>query len=265
MIEAVINISEGRDRALLDRLRESAGSLLLDVHADPHHHRSVFTLCGAPDAVEEASLALSRTAVELLDLRGHDGVHPRLGVADVVPFVPYGSPFEAALAARDRFARQFGDKGVPCFLYGPERSLPEVRRQAFTVLPPDTGPPQPHPSAGATCVGARPVLVAYNLVVRAGLDEAREVARSLRRREVRALAFQVGLDVQISFNLIEPDEVGPAEVYDAVSELLPVVSAELVGLVPERVLRAVGRHRWRELGLSESATIESRLAEVPGG
>ena len=165
VLEAVINVSEGRDPAVIAEIGRASGPLLLDVHSDRFHHRSVFTLAGSPAEVEASALGLARRAVELLDLTSHVGVHPRLGVVDVVPFVPYGRAFSEALAARDRFAHVLAGDGVPCFLYGPERTLPEVRRQAFVTLAPDLGPIEPHPTAGACCVGARDVLIAYNLVI----------------------------------------------------------------------------------------------------
>jgi glutamate formiminotransferase len=265
VIEAVVNVSEGRDDALIRAIGEAAGGTLLDVHSDPHHHRSVFTLAGTAPLVERGALELARRAVELLDISEHDGVHPRLGVVDVVPFVPYDEPFEAAVEARDRFAVAFGEDGVPCFSYGPERSLPVIRRDAFIVLSPDTGPPEPHPTAGATCVGARPVLIAYNLVVHASLEQAREIARTLRRpQQVRSLAFPLGNDVQLSFNLIDPYTIGPEQVYDLVSRLVRIERAELVGLVPERVLADIPARRLAELGLSPEATVETRLAASRG-
>jgi glutamate formiminotransferase len=178
VLECVINISEGRDLARVARIAEAAGDAVLDVHSDPHHHRSVLTLVG-----EHAARAVAGAAVAELDLRTHEGAHPRLGVVDVVPFVALdGSSDDDARAARDAFARWFAEvHGVPCFLYGPERTLPEVRRGAFTLLPPDTGPPAPHPTAGATAVGQRPVLVAYNVWV-AGTDlaGARRLAAAVR-------------------------------------------------------------------------------------
>jgi glutamate formiminotransferase len=161
LLECVVNISEGCRRDVLDRLARCAGDHLLDVHTDPDHHRSVFTLAG-PD-VEEAARSLATAAVDAIDLRTHEGAHPRLGAVDVVPFVPLGpTPFPDAVAARDRFAAWAGASlHLPCFLYGPERSLPDLRRHAFRTLRPDAGPAEPHPSAGACAVGARPVLVAY--------------------------------------------------------------------------------------------------------
>jgi glutamate formiminotransferase len=150
---------------------------------------------------------------------------------------------------------------VPSFRYGPERSLPDVRREAFGALPPDVGGPARHPTAGATAVGARPVLVAYNLWLASGdLAQARAVARELRSPAVRTLGLPVGDDVQVSCNLLEPLRVGPAEVYDAVAARAPVERAELVGLVPEGVLAGVDPDRWERLDLAEDRTIEARVA-----
>ena len=207
-----------------------------------------------------------------LDLGHHDGVHPRLGVVDVVPFValPGTDPAEA-VQARDEFARWMGTHlSVPCFLYGPERTLPDVRRQAFRELPPDTGPGRPHPTAGATAVGARPPLVAYNVWVAGDLAAARAAARAVRGPAVRALGLAVGDRLQVSMNLIDPAKVGPADAFDRVVEVagplgLVVEGAELVGLVPAAVLSVVARTRWGELDLSEDRTIEARLAERRSG
>jgi glutamate formiminotransferase len=181
----------------------------------------------------------------------------------VVPFVPLaGSTLADAVAARDRFAGwAAASLALPCFLYGPERTLPDLRAGAFTTLTPDTGPSQPHPTAGACAVGARAVLVAYNLwLAEADLVEARALARGLRSRSVRALGLQVGDGVQVSMNLVTPDEVGPAAVYDAVDRSARIARAELVGLVPESVLTAVPRSRWADLDLAADRTIEARLA-----
>ena len=160
MLECVVNISEGRDRSVIDAIARSAGDALLDVHTDADHHRSVLTLLG-----ESAPRAVARAAVERLDIRDHRGAHPRIGVVDVVPFVALdGSTVDDALAARDAFSTWAADElAVPCFRYGPERTLPDIRRGAFTTLAPDVGPAEPHPTAGAMAVGARPVLVAYNV------------------------------------------------------------------------------------------------------
>ncbi len=162
--------------------------------------------------------------------------------------------------------------GVPSFLYGPlpggrTRTLPEIRRHAFAAtagLRPDFGPARPDPSAGATAVGARRVLVAYNVWV-STVEVARLVAPQVRGPGIRALGLAVGERAQVSCNLTEPDLAGPAQLYDRVRLLAAeaggaVDGAELVGLMPEAVLATVPRARWPELGLSDEATVESRLA-----
>lgn len=257
VIECVLNVSEGRDPVVLDRLADAAGADLLDVHHDAHHHRAVLSVVG-----EDAARAVAAAAVAAIDIRDHVGAHPRFGVVDVVPFVSLGAtPFDASLAARDHFARWAADTlGLPCFAYGPQRSLPDVRRSAFRGLAPDVGPAVPHPTAGACAVGARPVLVAYNLWLgRPDLDLARSIARSLRGPAVRALGLDVGGHVQVSTNLIDPLSVGPAAIYDAVAARAPVARAELVGLVPANVLGAIEADRWAQLDLDEDRTIEARL------
>jgi glutamate formiminotransferase len=259
VLECVVNVSEGRDREVLAALRRAAGGALLDLHTDPDHHRSVLTLVGT-----EAPRQVTRAAVERIDLRVHRGAHPRIGVVDVVPFVPYGegTTMADAVDARDRFAAWAATElGVPCFLYGPERTLPEVRRGAFGSLPPDTGPARGHPTAGAIAVGARPVLVAYNLwLVEPDLARARRIAAELRSPAVRALGLAVGDQVQVSCNLVAPHRVGPAEVYDRVADRAAIARAELVGLAPRSVLDAVDPSRWDELDLAPDRTIEARLA-----
>ncbi|HVF14855.1 MAG TPA: hypothetical protein VM942_09670 [Acidimicrobiales bacterium] len=264
MLECVMNVSEGRDRAVISALAAAGGPCLLDVHSDPHHHRSVLTMAG--DSVEEAARAVAAEAVARIDLRLHEGVHPRLGVVDVVPFVPLtDSTIDDAVAARDRFLEWSGaELALPGFAYGPERTLPEVRRSAFGALAPSVGPSTPHPTAGAVCVGARTVLVAYNvwLAHGVGVDEARRVAAAIRvPGVVRTLALAVGGQCQVSMNLVDPYAYGPAAAFDAVRSLVGVERAELVGLVPAAVLDGVAPARWMELDLRWSQTIESRLAE----
>jgi glutamate formiminotransferase / 5-formyltetrahydrofolate cyclo-ligase len=257
LLECVVNVSEGRDEGVLGELAAACGAALLDRHTDPAHHRSVFTLVG-----EDAPRDLARAAVERLDLRRHSGVHPRLGVVDVVPFVPLaGTPMDVAEAARDGFALWAADAlGLPCYLYGTGRSLPEVRRRAFVDLAPDVGLPAPHPTAGACCVGARGPLVAYNVwLAEPDVARARQVAAAVRSPAIRALGLAVGPRVQVSLNLVDPSIVGPAEAYDMVAALVPVAGAELVGLLPADVLERVPAQRWAALDLGPDRTIEARL------
>src|SRR5579859_1580277 len=153
----------------------------------------------------------------------------------VVPWVPLTgwplgpAPLEAAVAARGRFAEWAGSVlRLPCFLYGPERSLPELRRRAWRELLPDTGPDRPHPTAGSSAVGARPELVAYNLwLEQPDLALARRIAADLRSPDVRALGLQVGDAVQVSCNLVNPSQRGPDSVFDAVASRAAVAKAEL--------------------------------------
>jgi glutamate formiminotransferase len=189
-------------------------------------------------------------------------------VVDVVPFVPLQrSGFEDALAARNRFAAWAADAlALPCFLYGAERTLPDVRRRAFRDLAPDTGPGQPHPTAGACAVGARRLMLAYNLWLEDGsLEDARRLAIAVRGEHVRALGLEVGDHVQVSMNLLSPFEVGPREVYDIVAAGARVARAELVGLAPRALVEATPSRRWPELDLDEDRTIEARLEQLRSG
>ena len=268
MLECVINVSEGRDRTVVWTIAEAAGRCLLDVHTDAGHNRSVLTLGGRPEAVEAAARAVTADGVTRIDLRRHTGAHPRLGAVDVVPFVPLGesTSIDVAVEARDRFvAWASSELAVPCFVYGPERTLPEIRRTAFVTLAPDAGPPEPHPTAGAICAGARPILIAYNLWLPPGtsLVVARRIAAAIRSPQVRSLGFGTAEGVQVSCNLVAPYEVGPADVYDAVAARTPIERAELVGLLPVDVLDAIPAERWPQLDLSRRRTIEARLVRDP--
>ena len=279
IIECVVNVSEGRDEPLLAELASECGRFLLDLHKDSDHHRSVFTVAGGVEEVQQTVRALASAVVERVDVSSHAGAHPRIGALDVVPFVSLvaggaGSglidgPDAPALVSRDRFAEWAGATlGLPCFLYGPERTLPVLRRNAWNGLLPDFGPDAPHRTAGAAAVGARRVLVAYNLWLAVpDVDAARRVAAAMRGPHVRTLALLLGESVQVSCNLIDPWIVGPGAVFDAVASQVAVGRAELVGLVPRGVLLCEPRHRWKELDLDSSRTIEARLesAGLDGG
>ncbi len=290
LLECVVNVSEGRNEHLLAELDGVCGPSLLDRHTDPDHHRSVFTLAGPPAATERAARDLTRSAVDRVDLRHHRGAHPRFGVVDVVPFVGFdqpgapGGPLRPLAAdhpevtgARDRFGAWAGQElALPAFAYGPSvgtgagaaRTLPEVRRGAFQALRPDWGPSTPHPSAGAIAVGARGALVAYNLWLGAGrVASARAIASAIREPGLRALGLLVGTRVQVSCNLVDPFTLGPSVVYDRVAARAAelgdeVIGAELVGLLPAAVLRAVPEGRWAQLDLAEGSTIEARLEDA---
>ena len=259
MLEAVINISEGVRTDLIEQIAASAGADLLDVHSCVHHNRTVLTVVG-----ERAPRSIARRTVELLDLSTHAGAHPRIGVLDVVPFIALeGSDAADAIAARDAFAMWAGvELALPCFLYGPERTLPEIRRGAFSTLQPDHGPLRPHSTAGAVAVGQRPLLIAYNLwLSEPDLELAAEIARAIRSPSVRALALAVGDSVQVSMNLIDTAATGPVEVWDQVAARARIDRAELVGLVPAAVLSGIDPRRWAQLDLAVERTIEWRLEQ----
>jgi len=257
VLECVINISEGRNHAIIDSLAQSCAGDLLDIHSDPDHNRSVFTLVGV-----EAPRALARAAVATLSLGDHSGVHPRIGVVDVVPFVPLvDSTMHDAQKARDEFAAWAAEElHVPSFLYGTERTLPDIRKNAWTSLFPEVGLNAPHPTAGAMCVGVREPLVAYNLWLEdVDLEKTRRIASAVRTASIRTLGLQVGAFTQVSVNLIQPMVAGPNDVFEAVSQHAKVHHAELVGLLPASVLATIPRARWEDLDLSVERTIEWRL------
>ncbi len=264
----MINVSEGRDGAVLAALDQAAGGSLRDRHSDVFHNRSVFTMIDDAPALAENVRSLVTASFAALDLSRHEGAHPRLGVVDVVPFVALApESFDAAVRLRDETAAWIArTHEVPVFLYGPtpqgERTLPYVRAHAFVDLGPDLGPALADPRRGASAVGARPVLVAWNLWLRGtSLDEARRLARLLRRPGLRTLGLRVGDDVQVSCNLVDLDVVSPSQVYDLVATELRagrIDHAELVGLLPRALLDREDPARWAQLGLSADATIESR-------
>jgi glutamate formiminotransferase len=285
MLECVINVSEGRRPDVLDAVGAACGWALLDVHTDADHNRSVFTLAGgAPGEVAEAAMALARATIERVDMSGHSGVHPRIGAVDVVPFVPI-EPVrmeQAAEAAREWGARAAEELGVPVFFYGPAdpegRTLPDLRRTAFRERRPDFGPAEPHPTAGAMAVGARPFLVAINWELAAGgggleadVEVARAIAQEVRERGgglpgVRALGFALGSkgQAQVSMNLIDLSATGVEAAFEAVREAAAkrggeVSAVELVGLLPAAELERCSGEFLAWSGLTTDLTIEARV------
>lgn len=258
LLLAVPNVSEGRDPARIARLGAAFGpARLLDVHSDPDHHRSVFTLAGRQGELAGALLAGARAAVAEIDLRAHAGVHPHVGAVDVVPVVhPDGERRGAACAEALTAASLIGEElELPVFLYGALATRPEQReradirrggpqrlaeRIATGELVPDFGPRRAHPTAGAALVTARPPLVAFNLNLASDdLELARRIAAGLRESGggfpgVRAigLLLQSRGRAQVSLNVHDPKAVPLCEIVAAVREQAPIAEAELVGLAP---------------------------------
>jgi glutamate formiminotransferase len=285
-LESVPNFSEGRDSGTIDAVGAalaSAGARLLDVHADADHHRSVFTLVGSEAELVEGLVAGVMRARERIDLRRHEGAHPRVGAADVVPLVPIRpEDMERAEAAARGVAERIGVLGLPVFLYaGPERGPAFFRRGGPEQLQaridagelvPDFGPSQLDPGAGAVLVGARRPLVAFNVDLRSDdVAVARAIAAVVRERGggftgVRAL----GLDlpragrVQVSMN-VEDWEAAPLHeivariVEEAASHGVEVAESELVGLMPAGAAAAAAGAMLRLEGFDSSRVLELRL------
>jgi glutamate formiminotransferase len=279
MLECVPNVSEGRDPRVIAALTAACGASLLDVHTDPDHHRSVFTLAGPGlrDA-ETAVAALARTVSELVDVSDHMGVHPRLGALDVVPFVALDEDHDIAAGAAAAFATWVAiELAVPVFLYDDadpkRRSLPELRREAFVTRPPDAGPLAPHPRLGAMAVGARPPLIAVNCWLDTNdVIVAGAIARTIRETDgglagVRALGLMLASEdvAQVSLNLVDLPVTGLEEACNAVRgyadrDGFEVTKVEIVGLIPDAEFTRCSAEFRAWAGLTGDLTIESRLA-----
>jgi glutamate formiminotransferase len=285
VLEAVPNVSEGRDAAVVAAIGEAFSSTarLLDVHSDPDHHRSVYTLTGAREDLVAALLSGIATACSLIDLRRHDGLHPRVGAADVVPLVALRSEDvgDAAAGALELAARVGAELGLPVFLYGDvgggrrpaffrRGGLAELeRRLAARELSPDFGPSRVDPRSGAVLVGARKPLVAYNLDLSTDdLGVAQAVAAAVRESsgglpEVQAIGLQLPRSgrMQVSMNVLDIErtplhEVVAAVTREAATRSTAVVGGELVGLVPARVLEAANEAGVELPGIDESHVLE---------
>jgi glutamate formiminotransferase len=293
IVECIPNVSEGRRRDVVESIagavRSVPGVTLLDYSSDASHNRSVFTFAGDADAVKAAVLALYERALPAIDLRSHAGEHPRLGAVDVVPFVPIEgvTMAECVALAKDvgsEVARRFG---VPVYLYedasaNPSRkNLEDIRRGEFEGLAqkmaapdwqPDYGPGAPHPSAGASVVGARMPLIAYNINLKTDrLDVAKKIAAAIRHssggfRFVKAAGFELkdrGV-VQVSMNLTNYEKTPMFRVFETVKREaerygVTVLESEIVGLVPAAALHAVAEYYLQVAGFSADQVLENKL------
>jgi glutamate formiminotransferase len=299
-IEAVPNFSEGRDESTLSALREAIegtdSAFLLDSSADCDHHRSVYTLAGGPEGVVNALLSAAAVAVERVNLVRHEGAHPRIGALDVAPFVPLGATgWDDCLAAAETFSqRLWAELGVPSYFYGraarkPERErLENVRRGGFEELReaalhdpgrrPDVGGPLLHPTAGATAVGVRPFLIAFNVNLKTqDPATARRIARLIRESSggypaVKALGLELpdhGL-TQVSMNLTDFRRTGLLTVLERIqrearADGVECEGGELIGLIPREALDGATPEELLLTGFSADRILENRLAAVGAG
>jgi glutamate formiminotransferase len=289
-LESVPNFSEGRDRATIAAIGEalSGGVRLLDIHSDADHNRSVFTLVGADDALVDALLAGIACARDRIDLRRHEGAHPRIGAADVVPVVPLRpDDMERAKTAALELARRVGEElGLPVFLYGEvgQGRGPSLFRQGGPEelssrlrsgeVAPDFGPDELDAGAGGVIVGARRPLIAFNVDLRnATLEDARAIAAVVRERDggfpgVRALGLDLpgSRRVQVSMNVEDWEAAALHEIVarieaEAAARRVEVAGSELVGLMPAGAAAAAAGAMLRIDGFDASRLIETRLLE----
>ncbi len=293
LVECVPNFSEGRDeptiRALVEAIRRVPGTVVLDEEMDHDHHRSVLTFAGEPDAVAEAAFQVTRVALSRIDLRSHAGGHPRVGATDVVPFVPVrGVTMEDCVALAKQVGERIGRLGIPVFLYEraashPERSNLEVirrggleglaaRMKSDPAWRPDFGPGALHPTAGATVVGARPALIAFNVNLQsADVSVAKAIAKKVRFSGgglpyVKAIGVELSSRrlVQVSMNLTNFEETPLHTAYEAVrreaaQQGVHVPSSEVVGLVPQRALLMSSEWYLKLTGFDPTQVLETRL------
>jgi len=293
VIECIPNVSEGRDRAVLDGLVDvvaGSGCRVLDLHVDPDHNRSVVTFVGDEEKLFQGALALVEASRDRIDLRTQAGVHPRMGAVDVIPFVPLSdaSMGDCVRLAR-RVGREIGERvGIPVILYEraasspARRNLAAIRKGQFEGMTEklarpgwasDFGPSRPHPSAGVVAVGARDFLVAFNVVLQTDdLSIAKRIATTIRERSgglggVKALGLPLagrGL-VQVSMNLTDVGETGVLRAYERVEAEaswagVSVANSEIVGLAPRSAVEGATTEKLRLDRDLESVILENRLA-----
>jgi glutamate formiminotransferase len=294
LVECIPNFSEGCRGETVDAILAAAGAVpgarLLDSSSDRDHNRTVVTMAGSPSAVQQAAFEAVRCAAEWIDLRKHKGVHPRIGAADVVPFVPLrGMAMDGCVALARSLGRRVGDElGLPVYLYGeaalrPDRkNLADIRKGEYEGLidsickdpqrEPDFGPPRLGP-AGATAIGARGPLIAFNIYLdTTDLGAAREISRRVRTSSgglpaLKAMGVMVAGRAQVSMNLTDYKSTSVPQAFRAVrSEAarlgVGIEFSELIGLLPQEAARGWTPGDVRLENFSESRILECRLKEV---
>lgn len=284
LVECVPNFSEGRKAETVQHIAEAIGAVetacVLGRHIDPDHNRSVITFVATPERVVEAAFAGVKRASELIDMRVHHGVHPRFGATDVLPFVPVrGVTLEECVALAHEAGRTIArELSIPVYYYesaalrADRVNLEDVRRSAQIKSAPDEGPADFHESAGVIVVGARPFLIAFNVVLRTDdVTVARQIARTIRARNgglpyLKALGFQLDTRslVQVSMNLVNYQVTGMGAAYDAIRREtdalgVEIESTEIVGLVPRDALDREAEYFRKLENFSEATILENQI------
>jgi len=299
LVECVPNFSEGRKPEIVQRIVDAIGvvdaACVLDTHIDPDHNRSVITFVAPPNMIVEAAFRAVTRATELIDMRQHKGEHPRLGATDVLPFVPVRDvAMDECIQLAHQAGRRIADElSIPVYFYeqaalrAERKNLEDVRRGALERLreeiatvqarEPDVGPRVTHETAGAIAVGARPFLIAFNVVLSStDITIAREIAKTIRFSNgglpfLKALGFQLHSRslVQVSMNLVNYQGTGMTEAYEAIQREavrlgVEIDSAEIVGLVPEAALDRNASYFSKLVNFSESKILEYQIARSCG-
>lgn len=296
LIECVPNFSEGRNASVVegisDSVKEGKGVILLDSEMDADHNRCVITFVGTPEEAVEAAFRACRRASELIDMNKHSGEHPRIGATDVIPLIPVsGVSMEECVELSRKLAKRIADElKIPTYLYEqsatrPERrSLSDIRKGEYEGLKedirkeerkPDYGNAELHPTAGATVVGARPVLVAYNVYLNTeDLQCAKRIAKRIRERDggmpgVKALGFYIEKKrmVQVSMNLTDLSKTAPLAAYvkiceEAEKEGVTVHGSEIVGMVPVGAVSEAAEERLKLMDFDRGQILEGRLLDL---
>jgi glutamate formiminotransferase len=294
LIECVPNFSEGRNKDVVDQLAAAISAVetacVLDMHIDPDHNRSVITFVASPENVVAAAFEGVKRSTELIDMRTHQGVHPRLGATDVLPFVPVrGVTMDRCVSLAHQAGHRIATElNIPVYFYEhaalkpDRRHLEDVRRGALETLreqiateptrAPDVGPLKVHETAGAIAVGARPFLIAFNInLATRDVSIARSIARVIRGRSgglpfLKALGFELSSRrlAQVSMNLVNYEKTGMTQAYEAVKREaarlnVQVSSTEIVGLVPQAALDRHAEYFEKLENFSEDKILEHRL------
>lgn len=294
LVECVPNFSEGRRTSVIKKIANAAkkvsGIKLLDVEWDKSHNRSLVTIVGAPDSVLKASFEMIKTATKLIDMRKHKGEHPRIGATDVVPFIPVsGTTLKECIVLSNKLARMVAEKlKIPVYLYEASAkrkdriNLADVRKGEYEGLKkeievnperkPDYGSSRMHPTAGATVIGARKYLIAYNVNLDTkDVEVAKKIAGRVREKDgglpgVKALGFKVGGYAQVSMNLVDFEKTNFDEAYRAVEEEAKKLNvktrnSEIYGMIPlDSLVRAV-RQTFKAKGFTSDQILEKQLYE----